>query len=278
MSILGQVGTDSAASGMRIVIAGVEKIGKTTLVANAPNRLFVPMEVGYLNTLPNKTPLLTTYDELNALLDEIIEAGPKGKFLYKTISFDSVTALERFIHDKVLQTDPLWKNGNPKGLIMDNALGGYGKAYNLANELFNRILNKLDILAIHGGINIVFTAHVFADRTIDPTSGEYDSWNVLLHSPKNNKTYGKREMLLQWADLIGFIYEPVFINKQSDNLSVGVSANRGRILGLERTPGYVAGNRFGIQGEVNIGIEKPWNYLADAIYKASGINVFNTEE
>jgi hypothetical protein len=56
-------------------------------------------------------------------------------------------------------------------------------------------------------------AHVFAAKMIDPAFGEFDSWDLLLHSPKNNKNYGKREMLTQWADLVGFLHEPFFITK-----------------------------------------------------------------
>ena len=275
-NILSQIASSGRPTGIRAVIAGVEKIGKTTMVAGSPRRLFIPLEVGFLSNMPNKTPMLQSYDDFNGLLDEIIAGCQKGTFPYQTLAIDSATALERFIHEKVLQTDPLWKNGNPKGLIMDNALGGYGKAYNLANELFGKILAKLDLLAINAALNIVFTAHVFSGKVIDTTCGEYDTWDLLLHSPKNSKTYGKREMLCQWADLIGFLHEPLYISKQ-ENVTMGINANKGRILGVERTPGYVAGNRFGMCGEISIPPIQSWNYLADAIYRASGIDIYNKD-
>ena len=120
-------------------------------------------------------------------------------------------------------------------------------------------------------------AITFADKIIDPAAGEYNMWNLLLHSPKNMQTYGKREMLTQWCDLIGFLYEPIFVSKNSENFVQGISANKGRVLGIERTPGYLAKNRFNMCGEITIPPTQSWNYLADAIFKNSGRDLYNRE-
>jgi hypothetical protein len=278
MGILNSVTHTSAGNtGIRAVIAGVEKVGKTTLACNAPRPLLVPLETGFMGVSVNKVPMLTTYNDLVALIDEITVACQKKQFKYQTLVFDSATALERLIHDRTLQSDAGWKVGNPKGITMESALGGYGKAYQFADELFAKFLYKCDDLAIHGGINIVLTCHVFASKVIDPAYGEYNTWDLLLHSPKNNKTFGKREMLCQWADVVGFFHEPLFVTKSSESLSQGISANKGRILGLERTPGYVAGNRFGIKGEISIPKDHCWNYLAQAIHQSCGIDVYNKD-
>ena len=99
-----------------------------------------------------------------------------------------------------------------------------------------------------------------------------------LHSPKNQKAYGKREMLTQWADIVGFLHEPLFISEdKAKTLVKGVSANTGRILAINRTPGYVAGNRFGVIRDIQIPREKGWNYLANEIYNSSGLDVFNRD-
>ena len=58
-------------------------------------------------------------------------------------------------------------------------------------ERFMVVIGMLDALALQLGINIVFTCHVFANLVVDPQVGEYSSWDLLLHSPKNFKTYGK---------------------------------------------------------------------------------------
>lgn len=282
MSILSKVTqtsmTSMTSTGIRAVIAGVEKIGKTTLACSAPRPLLIPLEHGYMGIKVHMTPQPAGFKQVLDLLDEIIITAQKGTFHFKSLVFDSATALERMIHDEVLMTDPTWVKGNKKGLTLDAALGGYGKAYSFANDKFAEFLTKCDLLAMHGGINIVLTSHVFAGKVIDPAFGEYDTWDLLMHSPKNNKTYGKREMICQWADVVGFLHEPLFISKAKDSdLAMGINANKGRILGLERTPGYVAGNRFGMKGEIPIGPEKGWNYLAQAIHQSCGLDVYNKD-
>ena len=281
MSILDGVSFSASSTGVRSVIAGIEKVGKTTLACNAPRALLVPLEIGYGGIQVSKTPMLTSFDDVIQLLSEVWEASQRGTFPYKTMTFDTATALERLIHDKVLKSDPTYMRDNKKALTMESALGGYGKAYQFANELFALFLRWCDQLAIYGGINICLTCHVFAARVVDPAYGEYDTWDLLLHSPKNQKAYGKREMLTQWADLVGFLHEPLFVTKgdasKGQALNQGMSANRGVVIGVSRTPGYVAGNRFGVVGEIPIPKVGGWNHLAHQIYTSCGVDMYNKD-
>ncbi len=280
MSILNMVSSVRPKAGLRAVISGAEKIGKTTILASAPRPLLIPMEQGYQGVNMHMTPLLTTYEQVMALLDEITASAMAGTFIYQTLCFDSATALERMIHQATLETDPTYGKGNKKAMTMESALGGYGKAYTYANELFANFLNKCDMLSSQGGIHIVLTCHVFSATVSDPTAGEYNTWDLLLHSPKNQKTYGKREHLTQWADVVGFMYEPVIINEsdKKGGMNTGVSKGVGRILALNRAPGYVAGNRFGVTTDISLPKEKGWNFLADAIYQASGFDCYNRDQ
>jgi hypothetical protein len=278
MSILSTITTGVSRTGLRIVLACLEKMGKTTLATGAPGALLIPLEVGYSGVSVAKTNMIQTFEELQALMGEIFQQAQAGTFPYKTIIFDSATALERQIHDHIIRRDSNFKaNGGKKTITMESAHGGYGKAYNLANEEFDQLLAQFDILAVRGGINIVLTCHVFSAPVVDPTAGQYDSWDLLLHSPKNAKTYGKRERIAQWADIIGFLYEPVFVTGgDGKTMARATSQNKGRVLALSRTPNYLAGNRFGIVGELPIPAppQNGWNTLAEAIYKAAGIDVY----
>lgn len=283
-SILASINSASTVSaGMRIVIAGQEKMGKTTLASGAPGALIVPLEVGTAGVSTPKTRMLQTFDEVNYFIDETTYYASRGEFPFKTIVWDSGTALERHIHEGIIQRDPAYKPGGKKLITMESCHGGYGKGYNLANEEFDEFLAKMDILAVNYGINIVLTCHVFSSKIMDPTAGEYDSWDLLLHSPKNQKTYGKRERIAQWADVVGFLYEPVYVSKDVGMVKA-MSQGKGRVLGLSRTPAYLAGNRFGISGEVPIpappadGSGKDgWNTFANELYKSRGIDIFNRQ-
>lgn len=276
MSFLSSITTGASKSGIRAVIAGQEKIGKTTFTTFAPKPLLVPLEVGYAGVTCAKVPMLQTYEELTGFIQEVTQAAQRGQFPYRSLVFDSGTAMERHVHDYILRLDPTYATSK-KTVTMESAHGGYGRAYSMANTMFDGLLKQFDALAVYGGVNIILTCHVFSSKIQDPTVGEYDSWDLLLHSPKNQKTYGKREMLTQWADLIGFLYEPVFLlNADKSTMTRGVSANKGRVLAVSRTPSYTAGNRFGMLGELAVPAppHNGWNVLADALYKSAGIDVF----
>lgn len=278
MSILGTITNKPATRGQRIVVAGVEKVGKTTFAIGAPNVLYIPFEMGLApNSDVARIPkIIETFEETIALLDEITAQAMANKFPFQTIVVDSVTAVERLIHDYVLRCDPKYNKKNNKDLSMTSAHGGYGKAYEIANQHFERILGYFDAFVIHRAINVVLTCHVAPTVVLDPNSGEFHMWDLLLHSPKNGKTYGKREILTQWADMVGFLYEPVFVSKagEGERLSRAVSQNKGRVLGVQRTPSYVAGNRYGLTDELAIPLDQSWNYLANAIYQAKAIDLF----
>lgn len=277
-NILGSVTTGKSFSGVRVVIAGQEKMGKTTICSFTPAPLLIPLEVGFAGVAIPKVPMLQTFQETLDLVAEITQTAQQGKFPYKTLIFDSATALEKQIHDHVLRLDSSYKLGGAKTMTMESAHGGYGKAYTMANMLFDNFLKSLDVLSVYGGINIVFTCHVFSSQITDPTSGVYDSWDLLLHSPKNAKTYGKREIITQWADVIGFLYEPMYVvtSDGKAGMSKGVSQNKGRVLAVSRTPAYTAGNRYGMTGEISIPPppQNGWNYFADALFKASGLDYY----
>ena len=284
MSYLAQVTTGRSTVGQRIVIAGVEKVGKTTLACGAPSALLVPLEQGFSAVPVARIPMLNTWEQIEGFCLELIAAAKAGKVQRgSSIVWDSATALERAIHDYVLRSDPTYTAKKGK-ITMESAHEGYGKAYSMANQIFERWTRYQDELATYGGVNIIVTCHVFASKITDPAYGEYDTWDLLLHSPKNNKTFGKREFMTQWADCVAFFHEPMFVVKaaEGEGLNQGVSKNEGRVLAVDRTPAWVAGNRYGMRGTIRIPPTEPnrlavnsWNELAQGIYQASGIDVYN---
>lgn len=280
MSILGSVTSGPSQSGIRMIIGAQEKMGKTTITTGAPGSLLVPLEVGFAGITTPKTPMLQSFREVLQFVAEVTTLAQQGQFPFRTLVFDSTTALERQIHEYVLSLDPTYVKGKSKTVTMESAHGGYGKAYTMALSIMDDFLKSLDLLAVHAGINILMTCHVFSSKIVDPTSGEYDSWDLLLHSPKNAKTYGKRELITQWADVIGFLYEPMYVSatEGKGGMVKGVSQNKGRVLAVSRTPAYTAGNRFGLMGEIPIPSppENGWNHFAHALYLRTGINLYNT--
>lgn|SRR3990167_1378263 len=278
MSYLAQVSTGIKPQGQKIVISAAPGMGKTTLACQSPGSLLIPLEDGYKTITSPKLPMIMTWAQVEGLCQELVAEAQRGKIAPgSSIVWDSATALERLIHIETLNRDTQAnKQKLGKTHSMETAHDGYGKAYPIANDLFAQWLSYQDQLAIYGGINIVVTCHVFVVRVIDPAYGEYDTSELLLHSPKNNKNYGKREHLTQWADLIGYLHEPMIVTKNKDEkISRGIDANQGRVLEVEFAPAWTAKNRYKLTQSIPISLDFGWNNLAEAIHKASTIDIFN---
>lgn len=277
--MLQQVQVSGAQVGARIVVVAAEKQGKTTFGCGAPDALLIPIEQGYGGVSVPMVPLITDWMQMVALQHEIVQQARSGQFPYRTLVIDSATALEALIHRFTIAQDPASKNN--KALSMESSHGGYGKAYGVANNTFREFLAWCDMLVINAKMNIVLTAHCFSSKVKDPTAGEYDSMDVLLHSPKDQKTYGKREIITQWADVVGYLHEPVIVT-QTNNVMQAISRGQGRVLAVERTPAYTAGNRYGMRGVIPIPAPPAngWNYFADALYKQTGnrIDLYNRKQ
>lgn len=281
MSLYGSVTAGVTRSGLRIVIGAQEKMGKTTLGSGAPGVLLVPLEVGFAGVTVPKTPMIQGFDELTQFLRDTeawCAAALKNEappFPYQTLFLDSATGMERILAAEVIARDPLSQRGGKKTITLASAHGGYGKGPAMLLDEFNTVLQTLDRLSQSYGVNIVMTCHVFSSKVMDPTAGEYDTWDLLLSSPKNNKTYGPRELLTQWADIVGFLYDPIFVS-EGEKINKAMSQGKGRMLGLSRTPGYVAGNRFGLEGEIPVPAPPAngWNMLAKTLYDQTGIDIW----
>jgi hypothetical protein len=277
MTYLASVVSGPPNCGIRVVIAAQEKMGKTTFATGAPDSLLVPFEQGFGGvTTPHLPSIIEDWPALIAFLNECAGAIKAGRFPFRTLVFDTATQLEKIIHEHTIASDPASRNPKSKTVAtMETAHGGYGKAYGFADAYFREFLGWCDWFS-QCGINTVLTCQTFASRISDPLHGEFDSWDLQLHSPKNNKTFGKREILAQWADVILFLYEPLTTSAQG-GVTRGISTGTGRALGLERTPAYIAGNRYGMRGVITIPAppENAWNVFAHALYAARGIDVFN---
>jgi hypothetical protein len=257
-------------AGIRAIIYGVDKIGKTTLCLTTPKPVVVQAERGVITTKHGANILSTgyigSYDAFIEAITGIIDLAANGKLEADTVVIDSITAVERFLHEQIVSKD---KNDNA---TMVTAMGGYAKAYDLATQKAENLIALLDILAIKHGINVVLTAHSMTFKATDSLLGEVWKTDIMLHSPKNDKVYGKRELFSQWADVIANIR----------NLPEGMQENgqpvTGRLLVVVPSENITAGNRYGIKNNILLPDNNEdyagWNYLAQEIYTSSGLDYF----
>lgn len=269
MSFLANAVNRKTPKGIRTVIYGAEGSGKTTLATSAPKALLIPTEDGWVGLDKDSDtvilPTVVKYDDVLPIVREIATLYSKNpaEFPFKTIVIDSATALERLIHNYTLRSDPKFATGAK--LTMESAHGGYGASYQFANDLFTYLLGTLDWF-IARGINVTITCHAMAITEKDTIAGdEYTTMDCSLHSPKNGKSTGKREILKQWCDVLGYLHSPIYVTGKDGGFKTAMSASSDKVLGLHNNPKYAAKNRFSVQEPLIIPKDNGWATLMSAI-------------
>ena len=262
----------------RTVIYANEGVGKTTLACSAPNCLLIQTEDGSVGITSDSVtilPIIKQYEQVKEVLHEVGGLiGKDGTLPFDYIIIDSVTALERLIHDYTLRQDPKYLTDSSLG--MEKALGSFGAAYTFATDEFTRFLAILNWF-ISKGINIILTCHSMTVTEKNTLVGdEYSTTDLALHSPKNGKTVGKRELLRQWADLVGYLHTPLYVTGKEGSIRTAINATNDKLLGLSGNPRYFAKNRFTTVEPVSIPLVNGWDTVLMAIGKKANNQVTPT--
>lgn len=238
---LSSVRSTKHATPPRIVAHGAEKVGKSTWAAGAPNPIFIQTEDGLNGIEAQSFPMCESYDHIIACLNTLLDEQHD----FQTVVIDSMDWAERLLHRKVCENEGVTS--------IEKAAGGYGKGYQLANELFRQILFLLDRLNKEKGMIVILVCHSKLVTIQDPELEPVDCYRMKLHSPKSGNGVG--DILNEWADVIGFASIVKRVSKrdggQQDRATYKALKSSGeRKLHLDGSLAFVAGNRYGLPAEL----------------------------
>lgn len=243
-----QITSGKTATGARILLYGVEGIGKTTLASQFPGAVFIDTEGSTKYFDVSKYPTPTSW---SMLLDEIRDAFSNIEVL--TLVIDSVDWAEKLCVQEVCS------RAGKKG-IEDF---GYGAGYSFVTEEFGRFLNLLSEGA-ERGLYIVLVAHAAIRAFTNPEEmGQYNRYALeLIDTPKCSNA----SMAKQWADAVLFAnYKDLIV---ADDKTKRKYAQGGeRVIYTQRTPAWDAKNRFNLPPEIPMTIEALAPILAPATGK-----------
>lgn len=238
MSSLDQVTTGVIQSPMRILIYGVDKVGKSTFASEAPSPVFLGPESGTERLNVSRLPAPSSYEDVLAQIDDLIN----GKHDYKTLAIDSLDWIEPLVFEKVC-FDYKWKN------IEDP---GWKKGHEISVEYWRKIIQRLNTLREKRRMNIIAIAHTIVRKAKDPQNqAEYERFEV--------KIYDKSAAL--WREFVDFILFANFETMTHKEKGGKVRAFGGEIpyVYTKRTAGYDAGNRYGLPEKMDLDWEIFWN-------------------
>lgn len=173
-----------------LIIYGVPKIGKTSLLSTLDNNLIIDLEDGsdYVEALKVK---IHSVGELSNLCKEIIKAGCP----YKFITIDTVTALEEIAKPLALsmyKASALGKNFTGNDILSLPMGAGYG--------WLRQAIEKLIEVVSRAAKNIIIVGHV-KDKSLTDSEGRE------VGSIKDFDLTGKTgRILAAKSDAIGFIH------------------------------------------------------------------------
>lgn len=208
----------------KVVIYGVEGIGKSTLAASFPAPVYIDTEGSTKALDVARFDPPTSWPMLLAQVQYVLDHPD----ICKTLVLDTADWAEQIMISYICSKND-WKGLEDPG---------YGKGYQYAAEEWGgQLLNRLTEV-VNRGVNVVITAHAWLRKVDAPEeSKSYDHWEM-----KTSKKVAP--MLREWADMVLFLnYEViVYENKEKKTKAQGGQ----RVMYTTHTPYWDAKNRFGL--------------------------------
>jgi len=231
---------NDAMAAPRIMVYGVEGIGKSTFGAGAPNPIYILTEDGLGSLNVNHFPLATSFQDVMDAISTLY----KENHAFETVVIDSLDWLEAIIQREIEQ------KYDAKDLA-------YGKGSLIAAEKWREILDGLNALRNDKGMAIILIAHTTIKRFDSPEVEPYDRYQPKLQERSN-------AVVREWADAVLFANYKTIVKK--DDVGFNQTNNRGistgeRLLFTSERPAYMAKNRYNMPESIPLS----WGAFAEAI-------------
>jgi hypothetical protein len=209
----------------RVVLYGVESVGKSTFAAKFPKPLFLDIEQGTSHLDVDRCEI-NSWKQLTDALAEVKATD------YKTIVIDSADWAERLCVEDLLTT-------SKKNSIEDF---GFGKGWVMVAERMSRMLSSIDQL-IDAGKNVVLIAHSKIVRFEAPDAlAAYDRYELKLSKQSS-------PLLKEFADELWFLRFKTKVSTSETGKGKGIGGKE-RILLTTHSAAYDAKTRSGLAEEL----------------------------
>ena len=213
----------------KLVLYGVEGIGKTSLAAQTPDPLFIDTEGGTAHLDVRRLQKPETWEELIALIREVA-ATPD---VCRTLVIDTADWAEQMAIDHICQK---FKQPGLESF-------GYGKGYTFLAEEFSRMLAACDDVILSGK-NVVITAHARQRRVELPDeTGGFDVWGLKLSKQC-------APLLKEWPDALLFINYKTYVVATDSNSHKAQGGKR--VIYTTHSPVWDAKNRHNLPEEMDL--------------------------
>jgi hypothetical protein len=239
-----KITTGKQTRAQRVVIYGVESVGKSTFAAQFPKPLFLDIEQGTSHLDVDRCDI----GSWKQLTDSLTECRSSD---YKTIVIDSADWAERLCIEDLLAT-------TKKTSIEDF---GYGKGWVMVAERMARMLSSVDAL-IEVGKNVVLIAHSKIHKFEAPDAlAAYDRYELKLSKQCS-------PLLKEFADELWFLRFKTKVSTTDTGRGKGIGGKE-RIILTTHSAAYDAKTRSGLAEELPLVWESVAHLFADIVAPAA---------
>lgn len=216
---------------LRVLLYGVEGIGKSTFGAGAPSPIFIGAEEGTAHLdvarFPKPESVADIYEAIRTLGTEAHE--------YQTAVVDTLDWLEPLF----------WRELCARAEVhsIEEVGGGYGKGYTAAVDEWRKFLAALERLQTVKRMHVVLLAHSQIRTFKNPEGEDFDRYQMKLHE----KSAG---VVKEWADAVLFAKHETLAHKDTRTKRVRGVSTGARLIYTERSAAFDAKNRYGLPPEL----------------------------
>jgi hypothetical protein len=225
----------------RIIVYGVDGVGKSTFAAAAPNPIFLGAEDGTRHLDVARYPVPQTWAEvLEAVRNLTADAGG-----FKTFVIDTIDWTEPLLLAELCRREGVANR--------DEIGGGYQKWIDAEVDEWRVLLAALERLQAAQKMNVVLLAHYIKKSVKNPDTEDYERFQLKLH----DKHAG---VLREWVEGVYFARHEQYADKDKKTKRVRGVSTGARLLFTRWTAAWDAKDRYNLPEQIPL----DWNEFENA--------------
>lgn len=190
----------------RVMIYGVDGVGKTTFASEAPNAILIPTEDGAARLDVEQFPLCTEWPQVFGCIRSLCTE----KHEHKTLVLDSADWAQALAVEHVITHE--FDGDSQK-------YEAYGKGAKSTMREWIRLLAAFDYLRQHRSMEVILIAHAVVRTFHNPAGDDYDRFESNLQSGQSTSIWAKTK---EWCDIVLFATFDVVVTTDDKSRAKGV--------------------------------------------------------